>query len=134
MAMDFTRLAEAAMGGLGRQKPEPKKQTTIGINPGQPTPSLPMPVPDAGQANAGTAIAPQANWLEGGLGRMATSQPTGSDAPPAPVINFTPQSPVQAQYQAQPVMQTPFAPPQPDPMAQKKMFEDMLRGWIGIRG
>ncbi len=141
MAMDFTRLAKAAMGrvdtpeprwlpssggGLDRRKPAPT--TTPGINPGQPTPSLPPPVHE-GKAKAGEAP----NWLAEGLGKMAEIK-TESDAPPAPVINFTPQAPVQAQYQAQPVMQTPFAPPQPDPMAQKKMFEDMLRGWIGIRG
>ncbi len=147
MAMDYTRLAEAAMGGLGRRKPEPPRQVTVGVGgsgPGVPpmSPTTPpiLPRPEdmpriEGKRSDGKPVpgveAP--NWLAKGLGGIAAME-TGSDAPPAPVINFTPQAPVQAQYQAQPVMQTPFAPPQPDPMAQKKMFEDMLRGWIGIRG
>ena len=149
MAMDYTRLAEAAMGGLGRRKPEPPSQVTIGINPGGSGPGIPPMSPSTPPIMPGPADMPKIegkrsdgkpvpgieapNWLAKGLGKMAEIK-TESDAPPAPVINFTPQAPVQAQYQAQPVMQTPFAPPQPDPMAQKKMFEDMLRGWIGMRG
>lgn len=146
--IDASKLAMMALGGTalgGRKRRVEETPATPGINPGM----LPPLPPDAKPNLPGPADMPTVegkrdtgkpvsgiqtpNWLAGGLEKVANMN-FESDAPPVPVNNFQAVAPQQFQYQPIP-MQTqmqPFAPVE-NPMVKKRMFEDQLRGWLGMR-